>query len=126
MKNRYIDIPTNFNIHPATGDLITLKDTAAITSQIRNLLYTAVYEAQWDPTLGAGIPQTLFDNFSSDTNDFIRGIIIQTLNKYVDRATLKDVVVNYDGDHSYTATVVYTPINTFEDITINLIFARTR
>lgn len=126
MNKRFFDLRTNLDVHPVSGDLIRLVDDQAITGEIKNLIFTAMYERFWDPELGAGIPQTLFDNFGADSEYAIKNIIRETINKYVSRANLLDVVVKYDNHNGYNVTIVYQPINTLQPLTINMILKRTR
>ena len=126
MSYRYADIPTNMTVHPASGDLIRLVDNNAITSQIENLVRTDFYEIPWSPTQGAGVPQTLFDNYSNDFEYNLTTRIKENITKYVSRAKLLNVVVNYDGNNGYTVTIIYQPINSLEKITTSLTLTRTR
>lgn len=123
---KYSDFRTNFDVHPVTGDLLLFTDEQAITSQIKNLIFTDFYEVFWNPRMGAGIPQTLFDNFGADTEYQLRIRIEEVLNKYVERAKLLDVKIIYDNHNAYTATITYRPLNSLEPVTLTTILTRTR
>lgn len=124
--SRFRDLRTNLDVHPITGDLLSLEDEVAISTQIKNLIFTDHYERAWDAELGAGVPQTLFDNFGPDSAYMIETRIRDTINKYVTRAKLLDVIIKYDNLNGYTATIIYQPQNALEPVTLNLILARTR
>lgn len=124
--SRYKDIRTNLDVHPVNGDLMVLHDEAAISTQIKNLVFTDFYERPWDPQLGAGVPQTLFDNFGPDSEYLIKTRITETINKYVNRARLVDVLVVYDNLNGYNCTIVYQPVNVLEPVTLRVILTRTR
>lgn len=123
---KYADIRTNLDVHPVNGDVLRLIDEDAITTEIKNLIFTDHYERFWNPTLGAGVPQTLFDNFGVDTEYNIKQRITETLNQYVTRAKLIDVKVVYDNQNGYRATIAYQPLNTLEPVTLNIILKRVR
>lgn len=124
---KYSDFRTNLDVHPMTGDLLLFTDEQAITSQIKNLVFIDYYEIFWKPRIGAGVPQTLFDNFvDGDTQYKLETRIRETINRYVERAQLIDVKVIYDGHNGYTATIIYRPINKLEDVKLNVILSRTR
>lgn len=124
---KYADIRTNLDVHPMTGDLLLFKDEQAISSQIKNLVFIDYYELFWKPTIGAGVPQTLFDNFvDGETEDMLEQRIRETITKYVKRAQLIGVSVVYDGHNGYTANIVYRPINQIDSVTLNIILTRTR
>lgn len=123
---RYADISTNLTIHPVNGDLIRLIDEDAISTQIKNLIFTDHYERFWNPMLGAGVPQTLFDNFGADTEYIIKQRIRETITKNVTRAKLLDVILKYDGQNGYEATIVYQPLNQLQPVTLTVILKRIR
>ena len=78
------------------------------------------------PTTGAGVPQTLFDNYGNDFETILVTRIKENINKYVKRAELKQVQVVYDGLNGYEVTIIYVPINTLEPVTVNLFLKRIR
>jgi phage baseplate assembly protein W len=124
---RYSDIGHNLQIHPVRGDLIRLTNEDAVKRSIRNLLLTAPGERFFQPTLGAGLPQFLFENVSRDTADFIRERITETINYNEPRARLIRVYVSVNPDeNSYSATIIFSTINNPEPITFNLILERVR
>lgn len=124
--SRYRDIRTNLDVHPINGDLMSLHDDAAISTQIKNLIFTDFYERPWSPTLGAGVPQTLFDNFGNESEYMIKSRIEETINTYVSRAALRDVIIKYDNHNGYDCTIVYTPLNSLDPVTLNVFLTRTR
>jgi len=123
---KFADIRTNLNTHPISGDLLRFIDDKAITSQIKNLIFINYYEIPWEPTVGAGIPATLFDNFGHDTEYQIKMKITETINKYVKRAELLDVKLKYDGHNGYEVTIIYRPVNELDPVVVNMILTRTR
>lgn len=123
---KYADIRTNLSVHPISGDLLRFIDEDAITCQIKNLIFTDKYERLWDPTIGAGIPQTLFDNFGAESEEMLRIRIEDTINKHVKRAKLLEVRIKYDNNNGYSATIIYRPLNQVEPVTLTVILTRTR
>lgn len=123
---KYADIRTDLSTHPINGDLLRFIDEQAISSQIKNLVKIDYYEIPWNPTVGAGVPQTLFDNMGHDTEYKIKTRITETINKYVKRAKLLDVRLKYDGLNGYEATIIYRPLNQVDPVTLKIIIARTR
>ena len=123
---KYADIRTNLDTHPISGDLLRFIDDNAIASQIKNLVRIDYYEIPWNPTVGAGVPQTLFDNMGIDTEYQIKTRIQETINKYVKRAKLLDVRIKYDGQNGYEATIIFRPLNQVDPVTLKMILTRTR
>lgn len=124
---RYSDISHNLKVHPVRGDLVRLTNEDAVKRSVRNLLLTAPGERFFQPSLGAGLSQYLFENISEDTADFIREKIIETINFFEPRANVirVDVIVKPD-DNSYAANIVFSIINNPEPIILDLILERVR
>lgn len=126
--SRYSDFYINFNVHPIKGDLAAITDAASVTQRIKNLVYTDKYERPFAPNRGAGIPATLFDNIYDTDVEFM----LQTRIKdaiAADEPAAINVVVNVVANtdrNSYSATIIYTPINTNIPVTIDVIFERIR
>lgn len=124
---RYSDFRQNFNIHPAKKDLALITDAVSITSALKNLVLTGRYERFWDPLKGAGIPQTLFENMTSDTEFLLETRVREVIAKYEPRATRVNVQVAAAIDNNgYVCTIYYTPINTTQQETVQVIFERVR
>lgn len=125
---RYTDFRNNLDVHPISGDVTRLIDEAAISNEIKNLLFTNKYERFWDPEKGAGISETLFDVFDDNSAYMVKIAVEECIRKYVgDRAALNDVIVKANLDRNqYELTVIYTPKNMLEPITLNTILKRIR
>lgn len=123
---KYADFRNDLSTHPVTGDLLLFTDEAAIKNQIKNLVMIDFYEIAWKPEIGAGVPQTLFDNFGADTEYQIKIRIEETITKYVKRAELIDVRVIYDNHNGYEVTIIFRPLNRVDNETLKMILARTR
>ncbi len=124
---RYSDFRVNFDVHPIKGDLSVLEDTQSIIQSVKNLVYTDRYERFFDPMKGAGIPQTLFENMSSDTEYLLETRIKEVLDNYEPRIKLVKVTVVTSMDrNAYECRIAFQPINILETITVDAIFKRVR
>lgn len=123
---KYFDIRTNLDVHPINGDLLRLTDEQAIAGQIKNLILIAFYEIPWKPTIGAGVRQTLFENFDEDAEYMIKTRIKDVIQQHVSRAKLIDVILKYDGNNGYTVTIVFKPLNSTEPVNLIMTLKRTR
>lgn len=123
----YSDFKNNFNIHPVKGDLVVFTDSQSIVNSVKNLVQTGKYERFWNPNKGAGIPQTLFENFSPNTEFILESKVKEVINQYEPRATKVKCVVTADQDHNgYICDIYFTPINTLENISVQVLFTRVR
>lgn len=123
----YSDIPTNLDVHPIKEDLVLLFNENAVKRAIRNLLLTDPYERFFNPGIGAGIRQSLFENISPDTEYIIKERIRETIINYEPRANLYSVNVKaLPDENSYSATIVFSVVNNTTPVTLDLVLRRVR
>lgn len=124
---RHSDFYNNLVIHPIKQDVAVLEDLSSITNCIKNLVFTNKYERPFNPTRGAGIPDTLFENMGPESEFLISNLIKEAIEADEPRATKVRVAVIADVDlNAYQATIYYTPINTTTQLTISTILQRIR
>ena len=126
-KNIYSDLTTNLNIHPVKGDIVLLPDEIAVKRSIINLMYTEPYERFFSPNLGAGLKSYLFENVSQDIEFIIREKMIETIVNYEPRAKIINVFVKAVPDKNlYTASIVFSVLNSINPVTLEVILRRVR
>ena len=126
-KNIYSDLTTNFNIHPVKGDLLLLSDVASVKRSIINLLFTDPYERFFSPNIGAGLKSYLFENISRDTEFIIKEKIKESIINYEPRANIIDISVTaVPEDNMYTASIVFSVLNSINPVTLEVILRRVR
>ena len=102
------DISMSFEVNPITNDLIGVKNDTAISRSIRNLVLTTPGERFFNPNLGSGVSELLFDNIDDISAAAIRDEIEETIIKYEPRVRLEDVKVKADYDNNeFNVTVSY-------------------
>ena len=116
------DLSVTFKKHPVTDDLVTVKDNAAISQAIVNLLLTNKGERLFQPELGSGIYGTLFEPLDYGTAGLIRAEIVDTIGRYEPRINVNNVIVipDFDGN-GYTVELSYI-VRGREDRPINIEF----
>ena len=122
------DLSVTFKKHPVTDDLVTVKDKAAITQSIVNLLLTNRGERLFQPELGSGIYATLFEPLDYGTAGIIRSAVVDVLERYEPRIIVNNVVALPDFDNNgYSVEVTFT-IRGREDtpVAIEFFLERTR
>jgi len=123
----YSDIPTNLDVHPIKEDIVLLTNEAAVKRSIRNLLLTDPYERFFNPGLGSGIRQSLFENMGLETEYILTEKIKETIINYEPRANLHSVKVKAQfDDNAYSATIVFSVLNRTTPVTLDLILRRVR
>ena len=97
-QSTFKDLSVVFKKHPVTDDLVTVKDKVAIAQSISNLLQTNTGERPFNPDLGSGIRELLFEQADWGTAAAISGRVRECLVKYEPR--IKVLKVNSDPDYN--------------------------
>lgn len=121
------DLDLNFTAHPVTGDVTRRYDEEAVKRSIRNLLMTNNFERPFRSDIGSQIRAMLFEPVTPLLAASLKRVIINTITTYEPRAILDDVTVTIDPDNnSAYVSVVFTIINTFSPVKLDVIIERTR
>ena len=92
------DLNVTFKKHPVTDDLVVVKDKAAITQSIRNLLLTQKGERPFQPDLGTSIYRLLFEPLDFATAALIRLEIADAMKAFEPRIIVDQIRVEPDLD----------------------------
>ena len=102
------DLSVTFKKHPVTDDLISVKDKTAIAQSISNLLMTNRGERPFQPRLGSGIRDTLFEPLDYATAGMLKGNIIEVLKDYEPRISILNLSCEPDYDtNGYYVEIQY-------------------
>ena len=123
----YSDIDLNFLPSPATGDITLRYNQQAVTSSIKNLLFTSQYERLFQPDIGSILNGLLFEPVTSLTATLIEKEVVRMINNYEPRATIQAIDVSAEPDKNQFNVSIYVLIgNETTPTAINLILQRTR
>ena len=85
------DLSVTFKKHPVSNDLLTVKDTAAISQSITALLLTRKGERPFQPQLGCGIQDMLFEPLDFGTAGLLKSEIKDVINRYEPRISINAI-----------------------------------
>ena len=85
---KFSDIDFNFERNLVTSDVIAVEDVIAIKRAVKNLVQTNFYERPFQPVLGCGVRELLFENFTPMTKVFLQNKISEVLKNYEPRTAL--------------------------------------
>ena len=94
------DLSVVFKKHPVTDDLVTVKDKVAIAQSISNLLQTNNGERPFNPDLGSGLRELLFEQADWGTAAVISGRVKECLLKYEPRIAVLSCDASPDFDNN--------------------------
>tara|TARA_B100000212_G_scaffold167425_1_gene125894 strand:+ start:383 stop:775 length:393 start_codon:yes stop_codon:yes gene_type:complete len=94
------DLSVTFKKHPVTDDLISVKDKTAIAQSISNLLMTNRGERPFQPRLGSGIRDTLFEPLDYATAGQLKGNINEVIKDYEPRVNVLGLACEPDYNNN--------------------------
>ena len=106
------DLDLDFTRNAVTNDVNVVEDVVAVKRALRNLIQTNFYERPFQPELGCGIRELLFENFTPMTKVFLETKIEEVIINYEPRVQLQNVAVDEDQDK-----------NRFQEATIKMALA---
>ena len=124
---QYKDLDLAFTMHPIKKDVTKHVDEMAVINSVKNLISTSRYERPFQPLLGSGVRNLLFENMDSITASLLEREIFQTLDNFEPRVSVKEVNVSPDYDNNtYRIGMTFFIINRTEPITIQFFLQRDR
>ena len=94
------DLSVTFKTHPVTDDLVCVKDKAAIVQAIQNLILTNKGERPFQPKLGCGVRNVLFEPLDYGSAALIKSEIAETLSAHEPRIMIDTIVCNPDFENN--------------------------
>jgi len=101
------DIDLDFTRNSVTNDVNVVEDVIAVKRAVKNLVQTNFYERPFQPELGCGIRELLFENFTPMTKVFLERKIEEVLINYEPRVDLQSVQVDDDQDGNRLVVDIY-------------------
>ena len=102
------DLSITFKKHRVTDDLVTVKDKSAIAQSISNLLMTRKGERPFQPTLGSGLDNILFEPLDYGSAAMIKSEISKCLSRYEPRINVNRIDCQVDFENNgYSVELQY-------------------
>ena len=106
-SRRFRDIDLDFSRNAVTNDVNIVEDVVAVKRALKNLVQTNFYERPFQPELGCGIRELLFENFTPMTKVFLERKIEEVIVNYEPRVNLQNVAVDDDQDRNRLVVDIY-------------------
>ncbi len=97
-SRQFRDIDLDFERNVVTNDINVVENVIAVKRAVKNLVQTNFYERPFQPELGCGVRELLFENFTPMTKVFLERKIEEVLINYEPRVDLQSVEVDDDQD----------------------------
>lgn len=102
----YSDLDLKFNQHPVYKDIVPLTDVDAIKQSVRNILFTNKGERLFQPSIGSGVFDLLFEHADPLTFQAVRDNIKDILTTLEPRINQIQVQIEDDIDKNEIAVTV--------------------
>jgi phage baseplate assembly protein W len=121
----YKDLNVDFRSNPITKDIYAVKNEAAITQAIKNLVQTRFGERLMQPTIGSSVYEMLFEPLDVFSGIELQNRILNTINNYERRVEVLEVQVGIiEEEDSAVVNVTYRIIGEPQIITNQFILER--
>lgn len=108
LSRAFKDIKVDFARNPFTQDVSAVSNDQAIKQSLKNLVLTQPGEKLFQPQIGSGIRQLLFEPMDGFTADAIRDDILNTVGQHEPRITIENLaVVEQVGANGFNVTIEY-------------------
>lgn len=127
-QNRlYKDIDMDFVRNSVTNDVNTVDNVNAVKRSLRNLIQTNFYERPFQPELGCGIRELLFEPYTPLTAVFLKRKISEVITNYEPRVRLEDISLDDDPDKNRLKVDLYFyVVGINEPVTVSTFLQRLR
>ena len=123
----YQDLDFEFTPHPVTGDVVRVKDANSVKRGIKNILLTENTERLFQPEVGSGLKNLLFEQMSDITAQLLEDEVRSAVESWEERAELIEIIVTPDYDYNrYRVAVTFRIVNQIEEQTLEVFLQRER
>ena len=126
--SKFKDLSITFKNHPVTNDVVTVKDNSAVAQSIKGLLLTRRGERPFQPDLGSGLQNLLFEPMDYGSAALIKKEISDTLNRYEPRVSITRLYCFPDyGNNGYEVELEYVILDREDKpVALEIFLERTR
>ena len=124
-SRKFSEIDLNFTRNTITSDIIKVEDVIAVKRSVKNLVQTNFYERPFQPELGCGVRELLFEQYTEDLSSRIQEEIQEAISTWLPYINIASVnIIQSDEDPNTTSVDIDFSLNyepdRFESITLNL------
>ena len=129
LKNRksYADLSFDFTANPQTGDVATVRDDVSVKRGIKNILLTAPNERLFQPEIGSGIKEMLFEPMTPLTEQRLSDACREAIEAWETRASVINIAVIPEEEYNrYRVAIKFSINNSLETEQVDVFLNRER
>ena len=126
MRKPYSDLDVSLS-RDVTNDITPLRDIDAVKASVKNLILTSFGERPFQPELGSGLKNLLFEPADRITISVLRDSIYAVLNKYEPRIDTITIQIKDESENNrYIVDIGFRVISISQEVDITFYLQRVR
>ena len=126
-KKSYKDLSFDFTANPQTGDVATVKDAVSVKRGIRNIIMTQGFERLFQPEIGSGIKNLLFEPMTPLTEQRLSDACRDAIDAWEKRASVIDITVISEEEYNrYRVAIKFSINNSLVEEQVDVFLNRER
>ena len=126
-KKSYKDLSFDFTANPQTGDVATVRDDVSVKRGIKNILLTAPHERLFQPEIGSGIKNILFEPMTPLTEQRLSDACEEAIEAWETRASVINIAVISEEEYNrYRVAIKFSINNSLIEEQIDVLLNRER
>ena len=125
--NEYQDLDFDFTANPITGDVAKVKNTTSVKRGIHNILMTENSERLFQPEIGSGLKNLLFEPMTDLTTQLLEDEVRSAIDAWENRAQVISINVIPEEEYNrYRVAVIFRIVNDPKEQQTEVLLSRER
>ena len=125
--NEYQDLDFDFTPNPITGDVAKVKNVTSVKRGIHNILMTENSERLFQPEVGSGLKNLLFEQMSDLTAQLLEDEVRSAIDAWENRAQIINIEVFPEEEYNrYRVAVIFRIVNDPKEQQTEVLLSRER
>ena len=123
----YQDLDFDFTANPITGDVAKVKNTISVKRGIHNILMTENSERLFQPEIGSGLKNLLFEPMTDLTTQLLEDEVRSAIDAWENRAQVINIEVIPEEEYNrYRVAVIFRIVNDPKEQQTEVLLSRER
>ena len=125
--NEYQDLDFDFTANPITGDVAKVKNVTSVKRGIHNILMTENSERLFQPEIGSGLKNLLFEPMTDLTTQLLEDEVRSAIDAWENRAQIISIEVFPEEEYNrYRVAVIFRIVNDPKEQQTEVLLSRER